>query len=93
MKKKYILVRYLEPDLVIKGGCANLGYGLEFTQHCIFYMNFLTVDELKNLLPDLKEFKIERYELSNIKSLNFYIYDILQDGVLLMIEKMVRLNH
>ena len=39
------------------------------------------MDKLKELLPDLKEFKIERYELPNILSLNFYVHDILQDGV------------
>ena len=33
------------------------------------------------LLPDLKRYKIERYELANINSLNFYIHDILEDGV------------
>ena len=39
------------------------------------------MDKLKDLLPDLQEFKIERFELANINSLNFYIHDILQDGV------------
>ena len=31
--------------------------------------------------PDLNQYKIERFELANINSLNFYIHDILQDGV------------
>ena len=64
-----------------KGGCANLGVWAKNSQTFSFLYNFLTVDRLKDLLPDLREFKIERYELSNIESLNFYIYDILQDGV------------
>ena len=64
-----------------KGGCANLGVWAKNSQTFSFLYNFLTIDRLKDLLPDLREFKIERYELSNIKSLNFYIYDILQDGV------------
>ena len=38
-------------------------------------------EKLKELLPDLKDFKIERFELSNINSLNFYIHGILEDGV------------
>ena len=41
-------------------------------------------DEIKDAFiqtPDLQEFKIERFELANINSLNFYIHDILQDGV------------
>ena len=27
------------------------------------------------------QFRVERFELANINSLNFYIHDILQDGV------------
>jgi len=64
-----------------KGGCANLGVWAKNSNSFAFLYNFLTVNKLKELLPDLKEFKIERYELSNIYSLNFYIHDILQDGV------------
>ena len=51
-------------------------------QKIVFFLyNYLTVSKLKELLPDLKRYKIERYELANINSLNFYIHDILQDGV------------
>ena len=64
-----------------KGGCANLGIWAKNSNAFGFLHNFLTVEKLKELLPDLKDFKIERYELSNINSLNFYIHDILQDGV------------
>ena len=64
-----------------KGGCANLGIWAKNSNSFSFLYNFLTVNKLKELLPDLREFKIERYELSNIYSLNFYIHDILQDGV------------
>ena len=46
-----------------------------------FLYKFLTVKKLKELLPDLKNYKIDRYELANIHSLNFYVHDILQDGV------------
>ena len=64
-----------------KGGCANLGVWARNSHSFAFLHDFLTVDKLKELLPDLRQFKIERYELSNINSLNFYIHDILQDGV------------
>ncbi|MDG2297380.1 MAG: exopolyphosphatase, partial [Gammaproteobacteria bacterium] len=46
-----------------------------------FLYHFLTVDRLKQLLPDMAQFPIDRYEFANIKSLNFYIHGILQDGV------------
>ena len=32
-------------------------------------------------MPDLAAFQIDRYELPNILSLNFYIHGILEDGV------------
>jgi len=64
-----------------KGGCANLGVWAKNSDSFAFLHNFLTVKKLKELLPDLNQFKIERFELANINSLNFYIHDILQDGI------------
>ena len=64
-----------------KGGCANLGVWAKNSKTFAFLYDFLTLEKLKELLPDLKEYEIERYELLNINSLNFYIHDILQDGV------------
>ena len=64
-----------------KGGCANLGVWAKNVNSFAFLHDFLTVKKLKELLPDLNQYKIERFELANINSLNFYIHDILQDGV------------
>ena len=64
-----------------KGGCANLGVWAKNANSFAFLHVFLTVKKLKELLPDLNQYKIERFELANINSLNFYIHDILQDGV------------
>ena len=64
-----------------KGGCANLGVWAKNEEAYSFLFDFLTVDKLKELLPDLEEYKIDRYELPNILSLNFYVHEILQDGV------------
>ena len=64
-----------------KGGCANLGVWAKNSDSFAFLHNFLTVKKLKELLPDLNQFKVERFELANINSLNFYIHDILQDGI------------
>ena len=64
-----------------KGGCANLGVWAKNSKSFAFLINYLSVNKLKELLPDLKDFDIDRYELANINSLNFYIHDILQDGV------------
>jgi len=64
-----------------KGGCANLGVWAKNNLSYSFLYNFLTIEKLKELLPDLSKYKIERFELPNINSLNFYIHDILEDGV------------
>jgi hypothetical protein len=64
-----------------KGGCANLGVWSKNQEAYGFLFDFLTIDKLKELLPDLKSFEIDRFELPNILSLNFYIHGILQDGV------------
>ena len=64
-----------------KGGCANLGVWAKNADSFAFLHDFLTVKKLKELLPDLNQYKIERFELANINSLNFYIHDIFQDGV------------
>lgn len=64
-----------------KGGCANIGIWAKTDIAYSFLYEFLTVEKLKELLPDLNTFKIDRYDLPNIKSLNFYVHGILEDGV------------
>ena len=64
-----------------KGGCANLGVWAKTEESYAFLFDFLTVDKVKELLPDLDQYQIDRHELPNILALNFYIHDILQDGV------------
>ena len=64
-----------------KGVCANLGVWAKTPESYAFLYDFLTVDKLKELLPDVAKYDVERFELPNILSLNFYIHDILQDGV------------
>ena len=64
-----------------KGGCANLGVWAKTEEAYAYLYDLLTVEKLKELLPDLAEYKIDRFELPNILSLNFYVHGILQDGV------------
>ncbi len=64
-----------------KGGCANLGVWAKTEDAYAYLYDFLTVKKIKELLPDLAMFEIDRYELPNILSLNFYVHGILQDGV------------
>ncbi len=64
-----------------KGGNANLGIWGKSPESYAFLNSFLTTDRLKELLPDLATFEIERYELPNLLALNFYVKGILGDGV------------
>ena len=64
-----------------KGGCANLGVWAKTDAAYRFLYHFLTVEQLKSLLPDMAQYRIERYQLPNIRALNFFIHDVLGDGI------------
>jgi len=64
-----------------KGGNANLGVWAKNVRSYSFLNRFLTIEKLKDLLPDMKEFDIERYELPNLLAINFYIKGVLGEGV------------
>jgi hypothetical protein len=64
-----------------KGGNANLGIWGKTAESYAFLQDFLTVERLKALLPDMAGYDIERYELPNLFALNFYIKGVLGDGV------------
>ncbi|MDA1073709.1 MAG: DUF1446 domain-containing protein [Proteobacteria bacterium] len=64
-----------------KGGCANLGVWAKTQTGYAFLNEFLTVEKFKELLPDCADYAIDRYEMPNLKALNFYIHGILGDGV------------
>ena len=63
-----------------KGGCANLGVWVKSDKAYSFLYHFLTVQKLKELLSDLSDYKIERFDFPNLKAVNFYIHGILGDG-------------
>jgi hypothetical protein len=64
-----------------KGGCANVGVWGKTDTAYAFLEQFLTVEKLKELCPDLAGWDIDRYEMPNLKAMNFYIHGILGDGV------------
>jgi len=64
-----------------KGGNANLGVWAQTSEAYAFLQSFLTVEKLKELLPDCNPFTIHRYELPNLWAVNFYIRGLLGDGV------------
>ena len=64
-----------------KGGCANIGVWATSAEAYGFLHQFLTVEKLKQLMPETAELEIIRYDLANIHSLNFFIKGILGEGV------------
>jgi hypothetical protein len=64
-----------------KGGNANLGVWAKTPASYAFLREFLTTEKLKELLADMREYEIERYELPNLLAVNFYILGLLGEGV------------
>ncbi len=64
-----------------KGGNANLGVFARSAEAYEWLAGQLTVARLRELLPETTDLKIDRYDLSNLWSLNFVIHDLLEEGV------------
>jgi hypothetical protein len=64
-----------------KGGNANIGVWARSTEGFDWLAQFLTVEKLHELLPETAELAVDRYELVNLRSLNFVVHGILGEGV------------
>ena len=64
-----------------KGGNANLGVWVESDAAYAWLSAGLTVEKFKELLPETKEYDVDRYDLPNIRALNFVIHGLLGEGV------------
>jgi hypothetical protein len=64
-----------------KGGDANLGVWARSETGYDWLHGFLTVDRLRQLLPETAQLRIDRYELPNLRALNFVVYGLLGRGV------------
>jgi len=62
-----------------KGGDANLGVWVRTDEAYAWLSSELTVARLKELLPEAGE--VVRYELPNLRALNFVLRGLLGDGV------------
>jgi hypothetical protein len=63
-----------------KGGNANCGVWAKTDEAYGFLHRYLTVEEFKRLCPDMAAYAIERYEIPNLRALNFYIRGVLGGG-------------
>ncbi|HWD95658.1 MAG TPA: acyclic terpene utilization AtuA family protein [Acidimicrobiales bacterium] len=64
-----------------KGGDANLGVFTRSDEAFAWLDGYLSVAELRRLLPETAEFEIDRYRLPALRALNFVIHDLLDEGV------------
>lgn len=64
-----------------KGGTANLGIWARDENAWAWLDQWLTVEKLKELLPELNDLQIERHRLPNLFALNFLIRSFLGFGV------------
>jgi hypothetical protein len=64
-----------------KGGNANVGFWTRDPSAFPWLRAYLTVDRLRELLPEAAELEIRRFELPNLSALNFVIVGLLGAGV------------
>lgn len=64
-----------------KGGNANLGIFARSDEAFAWLDAYLSVDELRRLLPETAPLVIDRYRLPALRSLNFVLHDLLDEGV------------
>ena len=64
-----------------KGSNANLGVWGKTPERYAFLKEFLTVEKLKELMPEARPYEVIRYDFPNLLGLNFYLIGFLQEGV------------
>ncbi|AHC27129.2 MULTISPECIES: acyclic terpene utilization AtuA family protein [Mycobacteriaceae] len=64
-----------------KGGSANVGVWVRTDEAWAWLAHFLTVDALRELLPETYALPVTRHLLPNLRAVNFVIEDILGRGV------------
>ncbi len=64
-----------------KGGNANLGVWARSDGGYAWLAGFLTVQELRRLIRETADLEVRRFELPNLRALNFVIVGILGEGV------------
>jgi hypothetical protein len=64
-----------------KGGNANLGVFTRSDEAWAWLDDFLTTEKLRELLPEAASLKIDRYPLPALRSVNFVLHGLLEEGV------------
>ena len=64
-----------------KGGNANLGVWARHDEAYEWLAAFLTTERLRQLLPEAAALEVDRYELANLRAVNFVLHGLLGEGV------------
>jgi hypothetical protein len=64
-----------------KGGNANLGVFARSDEGWRWLDSYLSTERLRVLLPETAALRIDRFALPNIRSLNFVLHNLLDEGV------------
>jgi hypothetical protein len=64
-----------------KGGNANLGVWVRSTDAYRWLDHFLSVERLRQLLPETRELAVDRFAFPNLLAINFVLKGLLGDGV------------
>ncbi len=64
-----------------KGGNANVGVWTRDPAAFGWLREYLTVDRIRQLIPEAAGLPVHRYELANLNALNFVLVGLLGDGV------------
>ncbi|GAT12172.1 protein of unknown function [Mycolicibacterium novocastrense] len=64
-----------------KGGSANVGVWVRTDAQWRWLAHVLTVEKLRELLPETTDLPVTRHLLSNLRAVNFVVEDILGHGV------------
>jgi hypothetical protein len=64
-----------------KGGNANVGVWARDDQSYAWLASYLTAERFRQLIPESADLKVQRYELPNLRALNFVVVGLLGEGV------------
>jgi hypothetical protein len=64
-----------------KGGNANVGVWARDAQGYAWLEKYLTPDRFRQLIPETANLEVRRYELPNLKAVNFVVVGLLGEGV------------
>lgn len=63
-----------------KGGNGNVGIWARDDISFAWLQSYLTVDRLRVVLPEILDLEVRRFDLPNLRALNFVIYKLLDGG-------------